>query len=214
LETSPIWALVGVVIGAIVAIAAPLVTEHMREKREKISHFNALLFEIERNAHIFRITKKEQLPLDYLHTISSSAYEKAKEKGFLSDLPSSVREKLIGTYEKASAHTALIGREVRLPKMKQLLADLEKIPTEFESLYNLLSQHLKRKSGYYGLFGSLGFLGFLAFLYHNPWILFLFCLLGLFGQFKYFKRRLRYLGALAIVGLVLGILAIVNMLKV
>lgn len=146
METLPVWTLIGVIIGAIVGITAPLVTEHVHERRKKISHLKSLLSEIERNGRIFVIMKKESPHFTYLRRMSDSSFQQVKENGILADLPGPVREKLIDTYEKAFVLLTYVRNEgIPSDKGEWFMSRLEKIPSEFDSLYNMLSQHLKGK---------------------------------------------------------------------
>ena len=121
--SSPIWALIGVVVGAILGFVLTLLREHIQEQRQRGKYLRDLLTDLEYNK---KLAEKGEKKWGY-HTL---AYRDAKGAKYLFDLPEEIRTQI---YDAQSLVSSVYGKGIELSpeEIKRLRELLENIIPQF-----------------------------------------------------------------------------------
>lgn len=138
-----VYTLIGVIIGAVVAIYSPIIVGQIQERKRAKQLLKALLYELRENEHIARTVKEYDLHFEYLsNKLSSASYEQAKSSGILVGLPTTIVNSLIDTYEITARFKDMIGRRLSIKEKDQLIRIYKTLPKKFNLSAQSLIQHI------------------------------------------------------------------------
>jgi len=139
------YGLLGVVLGAIVVLLSPIITERRKERLRSIRLLNALLTELEYNENATRTMYERNLTLGFLEgVLSTSCYQQARESGILINLPRDVFRNLLDAYNWAARLAVLLNKDISTPREKfiDFIGDCNEVQGKFRVAADGLREYL------------------------------------------------------------------------
>lgn len=142
-----VFGIIGVIIGAAVAMLSPLVTEWVKVRNRRKSLLSALLSELQYNEFATGMSIEPNLTfLSYIDKITvTSCYEQAKQDGVLVSLPSNIQRKIHIAYGRTSQLAYVLSTELKSGMHAEFIVMWEKVPHLFRDAAESLEPLINRK---------------------------------------------------------------------
>jgi hypothetical protein len=139
-----VYSLVGVIVGAAVAVIAPIFAERFRQQGNTRRLLFALLAELDRNEYAARTANEQNLTFGYLGVAFDRAcYKQATEGGALASIPPSLLEALLNAYDRALRLSIVLSQKsTDMELLGKLLGNWGEVQSKFKVAADGLRQYL------------------------------------------------------------------------